>query len=87
LYNKLIEFSRNIYFYKDAKLPDTAETRVLLIFFHFSIILQVYKIKKFGKFPQYIYDNIFQNIEYNLRELGLGDVNVNKKMKNLNKYF
>ena len=28
---------------------------------------------------------MFQNIENNLRELGLGDISVNKKMKDLNK--
>ena len=30
---------------------------------------------------------IFQNIEYHLRELGHGDVSVNKKMKILTKIF
>ena len=29
----------------------------------------------------------FYNIENNLRELGFGDVSVNKKMKDLNKIF
>ena len=32
-------------------------------------------------------DDLFNAIENNLRELGLGDVAVNKKMKNLNKIF
>ena len=32
-------------------------------------------------------DNIFHNIEYHMRELGHGDVSVNKNMKNLNKIF
>ncbi len=47
------------------------------------------KFKKNNKnnFPQKIYDNIFTNIEYNLRELGYGDVSVNKQMKTLNKIF
>ena len=44
------------------------------------------KIKK-TEFPQQIFDNIFQNIEYHLRELGFGDVAINKKMKLLNKNF
>ena len=30
---------------------------------------------------------LFFNIENNLRELGFGDVSVNKKMKELNKIF
>ena len=31
------------------------------------------------------YDSVFDNIENNIRELGFGDVTVNKKMKELNK--
>ena len=41
--------------------------------------------KKGSKFDQKDYDFFFHNIEYNLRELGFGDVTVNKKMKDLNK--
>ncbi len=41
--------------------------------------------KKGNKFDQKSYDNFFYNIENNLRELGFGDVSVNKKMKELNK--
>ena len=41
--------------------------------------------KKGSKFDQKIYDYFFHNIEYNLREMGFGDVTVNKKMKELNK--
>ena len=56
------------------------------MFFHFSIILIIFKKKKI-KFPQEIYDDLFISIENNLRELGYGDVAVNKKMKDLNKLF
>ena len=41
--------------------------------------------KKGKKFSQESYDALFNNIEYNLREMGYGDVAVNKKMKDLNK--
>ena len=68
-------------------LKDNFETRINLIFIHFSIILIIYKKKKAEKFPQDIFDNIFQNIEYHLRELGYGDIAVNKKMKLLSKIF
>ncbi len=78
LYNNLVKLSRNIFFYKDISLKDDFDTRIILIFLHFSIIIK--KFKK-GKFPQKLFDNIFQNIEYNLREEGYGDVSVNKKMK------
>lgn len=81
-----MKLSRNIYFYKNLKLDDNFETRIILIFLHFSLILNVFKNKKI-KFPQEIFDNIFQNVEYNMRELGHGDVSVNSKMKLLNKIF
>ena len=86
LYNTLLFLSRNIFFYKDLKFSDTYEIRIYLMFFHYSIILLVSKIK--GKKPDQVnYNNLFFHIENNLREMGFGDVSVNKKMKDLNKIF
>ena len=65
------------------KLNDNFESRIMLIFLHLSIII----LNSKKEFPQKIFDNIFQNIEYHLRELGYGDVSVNQKMKTLNKIF
>ena len=84
LYTTLLNLSRNVYFYENIKLKDSFETRIYLMFLHFSIILIIYK-KKSLKFDQNAYDNLFYNIENNLRELGFGDVSVNKRMKDLNK--
>ena len=84
LYNTLLSLSRNIFFYKKLKLVDSFETRVYLMLFHFSIILLIFKRKSL-KFNQDKYDSLFHNIENNLRELGFGDISVNKKMKDLNK--
>lgn len=79
-----MRLSRNSFFYKNISLPDSFETRIYLMFIHFSLILIIFKAKKI-KFDQKEYDYLFYNIEYNLRELGFGDVTVNKKMKDLNK--
>ena len=84
LYNILLTLSRNKFFYSELCLPDSFETRINLMFFHFSVFLKIYK-KKEKKFNQKVYDMLFHNIENNLRELGFGDVSVNKKMKDLNK--
>ena len=56
------------------------------MFMHFSIMLIIFKSKE-TNFKQELYDGLFYYIENDLRELGLGDVAVNKKMKNLNKIF
>ncbi|MDA8822792.1 ubiquinol-cytochrome C chaperone family protein [Candidatus Pelagibacter bacterium] len=84
LYNTLLTLSRNILFYNQIKLKDNFETRIYLMFIHFSIVMIVFK-KKNNKFDQKSYDILFHNIENNLRELGFGDVSVNKKMKDFNK--
>ena len=81
-----MHLSRNLYFYNQLKLKDTFETRVYLIFLHFSIMLIIFKKKEIN-FPQKNYDDLFHCIENDLRELGFGDVAVNKKMKELNKIF
>ena len=84
MYNTLLTLSRNLFFYKNIGLQDSFETRIYLMFFHFSIMMIIFK-KKHIKFSQSDYDIFFHNIENNLRELGFGDVSVNKKMKELNK--
>ncbi len=76
--------SRNIFFYEKVKLADSFESRIYLMLIHFSIILIIFK-KKGIKFDQHSYDSFFKSIENNLRELGFGDISVNKKMKDLNK--
>ena len=86
LYNTLLILSRNLFFYSQIKLKDCFETRIYLMFIHFSIMMIVSKYKR-KKFDQKEYDYLFFNIENNLRELGFGDVSVNKKMKELNKIF
>ena len=84
MYNTLLSLSRNIFFYTKIKLKDTFDTRIFLMFIHFSIMMIVFK-KKGKKFNQDSYDSLFHNIENNLREAGFGDVSVNKKMKDFNK--
>ena len=84
-YNTLLTLSRNIFFYKKVKLADTFETRVYLIFYTFNFN-DCYE-NKGKKFSQDLYDNLFNSIEYNLRDIGVGDISDNKKMKDLNKIF
>ena len=86
LYTTLLNLSRNLKFYNEINLKDSFETRIYLMFIHFSLILLIFKRKKID-FPQVQYDDLFHCVENNLRELGFGDVGVNKKMKDLNKIF
>ena len=91
LYNKILLISRNKIFYTKFGLNDTFENRINLIFLHISFL--IIKLKKKDKnsiyrfFSQKIFDSVFQKIEVNMREIGYGDVTVNRNMKFLVKSF
>ncbi len=88
IYNNLVKLARNLFFYTELGFKDKPENRVIIIFGHLSIILAILKNnKKYEILSQEIYDNVFLNIENSLREMGHGDVTVNKKMKQFNQIF
>ena len=46
LYNTLLDLSRNTFFYKTVGLKDSFETRIYLMFMHFSILMIIFKKKE-----------------------------------------
>ena len=91
LYNNILSLSRNKLFYTKLGLADTFQNRISLIFFHISFIfIKINKNKEkkdYKIFYQKLFDTVFNQIEINMRELGYGDVTVNKNMKFLVKSF
>tara|TARA_B100000029_G_scaffold366294_1_gene359675 strand:+ start:530 stop:1051 length:522 start_codon:yes stop_codon:yes gene_type:complete len=91
LYNNIVSLSRKKFLYTKFDLRDTFLNRINLIFFHISFIFIKIKHQKetnlYKVFYQNIFDLIFRNIELNMREIGYGDVTVNKNMKFLVKSF
>ena len=91
LYNKILKLSRNKLFYTKLGLSDTFLNRIYLIFLHISFLLIKIKQKNqslfYKIFYQKMFDYIFQKIELNMREIGHGDMIVNKNMKFLVKVF
>jgi len=91
LYNKILSLSRNKLFYSKLNLLDTMDNRINLIFIHISFLFikvkNIDKNQNYKLFSQRIFDLVFSKVELNLREIGHGDVMVNKKMKLLVKYF
>ena len=49
--------------------------------FHFAFFLREYKNNTDKEYLQKFYDYFFRQIELSLREIGYGDVSINKKMK------
>jgi len=83
IYQNIIERSRLKYFYLDKEVDDAFESRFDLIIFHSFIIFQFFREMEINNnsLPQDLFDFMFNDFENNLREMGLGDVAVNKKMK------
>ncbi len=88
LYNNLLELVRKKELYIQYDIEDSFTARIFLIFFFTSFLLiRLKKLPNSKKVSQDIFDNIFNHIELNTRELGFGDVYVNKKMKLLTRSF
>ena len=91
LYNKILYLSRNKLFYTKLGLFDTFQNRINLIFLHISFLFiklkQKDKSKHYKEFFQKMFDFIFNKIELNMREIGYGDMTINKNMKFLVKSF
>ena len=83
IYQNIVQISRSKFFYLNLKLKDDFETRFDLIIFHAFIIFYYYKNLKQAKssVSQELFDHMFSDFENNLREMGFGDIAVNKKMK------
>jgi len=90
LYNSILLLTRNKSLYTKFGLSDTFQNRIYLIFMHIAFLF--IKIKEnneniYKSFYQEMFDLIFNKIELNMREIGYGDMLVNKKMKYLIKVF
>ena len=81
IYNNLIKLTRNKSLYYNLKNNDTFSDRLVILLLHFSFFLKKYKNSLSKKEAQDLFDFIVRQIELSIREIGYGDVSVNKKMK------
>ena len=83
IYQSIIDNSRSKIFYIDLDIDDSFESRFDLVILHSFIIFQ-YFIEigdKKNPLSQSLFDFMFHDFENNLREMGFGDIAVNKRMK------
>ena len=83
IYQNIIERSRSKFFYLNLDVDDSFESRFDIIILHSFIIF--YFLKNIPdndkKLSQILFDFMFDDFDNNLREMGFGDIAVNKKMK------
>ena len=91
LYIKILFLARNKLFYTKLGLVDTFQNRINLIFLHVSFLFIKLKQRDnsqlYKEFFQKMFDFVFNKIELNMREIGYGDMMINKNMKFLVKVF
>ena len=85
IYQKIVNFSRNKIFYTKYSVPDTIDGRFdMLVLITIIVVHRLSKIKNEGvELSQKIFDIVFKDMDYSLRELGAGDVSVANNMKKL----
>ncbi len=81
IYNNLVKLTRNKNLYYNLKNYDTFSDRLIIFMFHFSFFLKSYKNVMKKNEAQNFFDFVVRQIELSIREIGYGDVSVNKKMK------
>ena len=81
IYNNLIKLTRNKSLYENIGFKENFSIRLVLFLIHFAFFIKIYKKDDNRNYMQEIYDFIFHQIEISIREIGYGDVSINKKMK------
>lgn len=85
LYAPLIEQARTPAFYLGGRVPDTNEGRFELYALHLALVAR--RLHAAGAFAeeasQALFDAFLQGLDDGLREIGIGDLTVPKKMKKL----
>ena len=87
IYNNLIKLTRNKNLYLNLEKEDTFSERLIFLFFHLALFLKHFKTTIPSKNLQELFDFIIRQIELSIREIGYGDVSVNKKMKDFINLF
>jgi len=81
IYNNLIKLTRNKKLYLNLEKDDIFSDRLIFFFLHFALFLKHFKGTIKAKSLQELFDFVIRQIELSIREIGYGDVSVNKKMK------
>ena len=83
LYGAIVAQARSVAFYADFRVPDTVEGRFDLIVLHLVLLLHRLSGRaEAGRgLGQELFDVFCRDLDANLREMGVGDLAVPKKMR------
>jgi len=89
LYARAIEQARQPAFYLISGVPDTPDGRFDMIALHVGLLLRRLRQdhQLTADFAQALFDLMFSDMDQNLREMGIGDIGVGKRIKAMAQAF
>jgi cytochrome b pre-mRNA-processing protein 3 len=89
LYASVVEQSRQPALYADLGAPDTVEGRFEIYSLHVVLLLDrlTGQGAEAGEVSQGLFDTYVKSLDHALREMGVGDLSVGKKMRRLGEAF
>jgi cytochrome b pre-mRNA-processing protein 3 len=89
LYDALVAQAREPAFYREGQVPDSLDGRFELVTLHAFLVLR--RLKGEGpqgtRLAQRLFDRMFIDMDESLREIGVGDLSVGKRVKAMAKAF
>ncbi|MCS6758411.1 MAG: ubiquinol-cytochrome C chaperone, partial [Candidatus Devosia euplotis] len=89
IYNAIVAQSRQPHFYVDWQVPDTVTGRFDMISLHMALLFRRLRAESgAGKeFSQAVFDLFFKDMDRSLREMGVGDLGVPKRIQKMGNVF
>jgi cytochrome b pre-mRNA-processing protein 3 len=88
LYGAIVAQARNPALYTDFGVPDTVEGRFEMIILHLALVLRHLRADEAEKaVGQQVFDAFCADMDRSLREMGVGDLGVGKRMREMAEAF
>lgn len=87
LYLTLVQLARHPRFYTEMKVPDTLDGRFEMIILHTSLVIsRLYELQA-KPLADALFDHMFADFDRSLREMGVGDLGVGKRIRKMGEAF
>jgi len=89
VYAQIVAKARQPWLYLQAGVPDTVSGRFDMITLHSFFLMEHLggKGDSEKKFAQALFDEVFMDMDHSLREMGVGDLSVGKKIRKMSEVF
>jgi cytochrome b pre-mRNA-processing protein 3 len=88
IYGMIVTQSREPLFYRDLGVPDTVNGRFDLLLLHLWLVLRrIRPLEGGAELAQVLFDRFCDDMDANLREMGVGDLTVPKRMQAFGEAF